>query len=101
MGAPEYPESWPWPSATREFTLTRRWRSPTFFEQAAPFPTNLLPRLSAMPDRLSLVATSPTSHTHMSISLKRSSGLVKGILVSTTTGCGGVCWFNGQKLIGY
>jgi hypothetical protein len=71
-----------------------------FFEDVAPFPTGLLPRLAALPDRVVLGSDFPNipyPYVHQLEALERLSEREPRL---DDDWLRAVCWFNGLRLIG-
>jgi hypothetical protein len=87
LGAPEYSEFLTLAERYPRVHLDTTMVFTDFFEQAAPFPADLLPRLVALTDRTVLGSDFPNTPTRTSVSSRRSSGCQSGNLAWTTTGC--------------
>jgi predicted TIM-barrel fold metal-dependent hydrolase len=71
-----------------------------FFEAAAPFPPELLPRLAAMPERIVLGSDFPNipyAYAHQLEALERLRDKEPRL---DDDWLRKVCWFNGQRLLG-
>ena len=101
MGAPEYPEFLTLAERYPRVHLDTTMAFTDFFEQAAPFPKNLLPRLSAMPDRVVLGSDFPNIPYPYVRQLEALQRLGERDPRFDDDWLRGVCWFNAQKLIGY
>ena len=72
-----------WPSVPERCTSTPRWRSTSFFEEAAPYPRDLVPRLRDLGDRGAARHRLPEHPVPLrATSSRRSNGWI-----SATTGC--------------
>ena len=100
LGAPEYDEfltlAEQYPRVHMDTTMVFT----DFFEQSAPFPTELLPRLAALQDRVVLGSDFPNipyPYAHQLEALERLGDREPGLDEDWLRA---VCWFNGQRLIG-
>ena len=100
LGAPEYGEFLDLAERYPRVHLDTTMVFTDFFEAAAPFPPELLPRLAAMPERIVLGSDFPNipyAYAHQLESLERLRGKEPGL---DDDWLRAVCWFNGQRLLG-
>jgi predicted TIM-barrel fold metal-dependent hydrolase len=100
LGAPEYAEfltlAERYPRVHLDTTMTFT----DFFEVAAPFPPDLLPRLAAIPDRIVLGSDFPNIPYPYIRQLEALERLRQREPALDDEWLRAVCWFNGQRLIG-
>jgi hypothetical protein len=100
LGAPEYAEFLALAERYPRLHLDTTMVFTDFFEAAAPFPPELLPRLAELPDRIVLGSDFPNipyPYAHQLESLER---LRDGEPRLDDDWLRAVCWFNGKRLLG-
>ncbi|MDN4644370.1 amidohydrolase family protein [Arthrobacter sp. PsM3] len=100
MGAPEYGEFLDLAERYPQVHLDTTMVFTDFFEAAAPFPPELLPRLAAMPERIVLGSDFPNipyAYAHQLEALERLRDKDPRL---DDDWLRAVCWFNGQRLLG-
>ncbi|WP_281171273.1 amidohydrolase family protein [Arthrobacter castelli] len=100
LGAPEYAEFLDLADRYPRVHLDTTMAFTDFFEDVAPFPTELLPRLADLGDRIMLGSDFPNipySYAHQLKSLERLREQEPGL---DDDWLRAVCWSNGQRLIG-
>ncbi|MHB8274866.1 MAG: amidohydrolase family protein, partial [Dermatophilaceae bacterium] len=100
LGAPEYAEFLTLAERYPRVHLDTTMVFTDFFEQSAPFPADLLPRLAALPDRVVLGSDFPNipyPYAHQLEALER---LREREPRLDDDWLRAVCWFNGHRLIG-
>lgn len=100
MGAPEYDEFLTLAERYPRVHLDTTMVFTDFFEESAPYPADLLPRLAAMPDRVVLGSDFPNipyPYAHQLEALERLSDRDPGL---DDDWLRAVCWSNGARLIG-
>jgi hypothetical protein len=100
LGAPEYAEFLDLAEQYPRLHLDTTMVFTDFFEAGAPFPPDLLPRLADLPDRVVLGSDFPNipyAYAHQLEALERLRHKEPRL---DDDWLRGVCWFNGQRLIG-
>jgi uncharacterized protein len=100
LGAPEYAEFLTLAERYPRVHLDTTMAFTDFFEQSAPFPRDLLPRLAALPDRVLLGSDFPNIPYPYVRQLEALGQLCERHPGLDDDWLRGVCWFNGQALIG-
>jgi predicted TIM-barrel fold metal-dependent hydrolase len=100
LGAPEYAEFLALAERYPRLHLDTTMVFTDFFEAAAPFPRELLPRLAELPERIVLGSDFPNipyPYAHQLESLERLRDMAPGL---DDEWLRAVCWFNGKRLLG-
>ena len=100
LGAPEYAEFLALAETYPRLHLDTTMAFTDFFEAAAPFPSELLPRLAELPDRIVLGSDFPNipyPYAHQLESLERLRDQEPAL---DDDWLRAVCWFNGKRLLG-
>jgi hypothetical protein len=100
LGAPEYDDFLSLAEQYSQVHLDTTMVFTDFFEESAPFPADLLPRLAAMRDRVVLGSDFPNipyPYAHQLEALERLSDMEPGL---DDDWLRAVCWSNGARLIG-
>jgi hypothetical protein len=100
LGAPEYEEFLTLAEKYPRVHLDTTMVFTDFFQQVAPFPPDLLARLAALPDRVVLGSDFPNIPYPYAQQLEALERLRDKEPRLDDDWLRGVCWFNGQKLIG-
>jgi hypothetical protein len=100
LGAPEYAEFLTLAERYPRVHLDTTMSFTDFFEQGAPFPGELLPRLAAMGDRVVLGSDFPNIPYPYVVQLDALERLREREPRLDDDWLRAVCWFNGQRLIG-
>jgi hypothetical protein len=100
LGAPEYAEFLALAERYPRVHLDTTMAFTDFFEVAAPFPADLLPRLAAMPDRIILGSDFPNIPYPYIRQLEALEQLREREPALDDDWLRAVCWVNGQRLIG-
>jgi hypothetical protein len=100
LGAPEYAEFLTLAERYPRVHLDTTMAFTDFFEQGAPFPGDLLPRLAALPDRVLLGSDFPNIPYPYVRQLEALGQLCERHPGLDDHWLRAVCWFNGQALIG-
>jgi predicted TIM-barrel fold metal-dependent hydrolase len=101
MGAPEYAEFLTLAERYPRVHLDTTMAFTDFFEEAAPFPVNLLLRLAALPDRVVLGSDFPNIPYPYIRQLEALEHLREREPRLDDDWLRAVCWFNAQRLIGH
>jgi hypothetical protein len=100
LGAPEYAEFLTLAERYPRVHLDTTMAFTDFFEEGSPFPAELLPRFAAMPDRVVLGSDFPNIPYPYIRQLEALEQLRDREPRLDDDWLRGVCWFNGQRLIG-
>jgi hypothetical protein len=100
LGAPEYEDFLGMAERYPNVHLDTTMAFTDFFEESAPFPAQLLPRLAAMPDRVLLGSDFPNIPYPYARQLEALGRLAERHPGFDNDWLRAVCWFNGQRLVG-